>query len=287
MSKNIGTLITSPIRPNDSLDDIASAFANEIKGGHHVYATRAERDSIYESRRDWNMLCTVYNDGVFSKTYQLQYGHSSIDPTDNNNWVIFNALGAQSQILSEWEDYSETNTSELNLYINLSTTLDEIYNNKVKELYVSRHVYKNNDYIMEEKKFNILLYNDTIILEKEGEENLINNEIIKGDIIIKIKCKKHHFLQRINDYDLLLFLPITLYEIFYGFKKKINYFNNEEIILSSNNPFKDYKFDGDKIVIALNDKGLPIMPNFLNKLENVGAINRGKLIIFLILCYSY
>ena len=104
MSKNIGTLITSPIRPNDSLDDIASAFANEIKGGHHVYATRAERDSIYESRRDWNMLCTVYNDGVFSKTYQLQYGHSSIDPTDNNNWVIFNALGTQSQILSEWVD---------------------------------------------------------------------------------------------------------------------------------------------------------------------------------------
>jgi hypothetical protein len=33
MAKNIGTLISSAIRPNDSLDPIASAFGNEIKGG--------------------------------------------------------------------------------------------------------------------------------------------------------------------------------------------------------------------------------------------------------------
>ena len=104
MSQNIGTLITSPIRPNDSLDLIASAFANEVKGGHHVYATLVERDSIYESRRDWNMLCTVYNDGHNNKTYQLQYGHYSTTITDNNNWVIFNPLGTQSQVLSKWED---------------------------------------------------------------------------------------------------------------------------------------------------------------------------------------
>ena len=46
MAQNIGTLITSAIRPNDSLDPIASAYAVEVKGGHHTYATLAERDAI-------------------------------------------------------------------------------------------------------------------------------------------------------------------------------------------------------------------------------------------------
>jgi hypothetical protein len=33
MAINVGTLVSSAIRPNDSLDPIASAFASEIKGG--------------------------------------------------------------------------------------------------------------------------------------------------------------------------------------------------------------------------------------------------------------
>jgi hypothetical protein len=64
MSQNIGTLITAPIRPNDSLDPIAVAFGNEIKGGHHAYATLDERNSIIDARRDWGMLVTIYNDGT-------------------------------------------------------------------------------------------------------------------------------------------------------------------------------------------------------------------------------
>ena len=63
MAQNIGTLITSAIRPNDSLDPIASAYAVEVKGGHHTYATLAERDAIILERREWGMLCTIYNDG--------------------------------------------------------------------------------------------------------------------------------------------------------------------------------------------------------------------------------
>jgi hypothetical protein len=46
MAKNIGTLISSAIRPNDSLDPIASAFGNEIKGGLHCYQSIAQRNAF-------------------------------------------------------------------------------------------------------------------------------------------------------------------------------------------------------------------------------------------------
>ena len=55
MAQNTGTLITAAIRPNDSLDLIASAFANEIKGGLHSASASSDRNSIFEDRRSKNL----------------------------------------------------------------------------------------------------------------------------------------------------------------------------------------------------------------------------------------
>jgi hypothetical protein len=79
----------------------------------------------------------------------------------------------------------------------------------------------------------------------------------------------------VNEYDLLLFLPITLYEIFNGFKKKIMYFNNENITLISNNPLSEYKFDGDKLEMVLDNYGLPYVNNEIKE--------KGKLYIYMLL----
>lgn len=93
MAKNIGTLITSAIRPNDSLDLIASAFANEIKGGHHGYATLSERNALITARREWGMFVTVYNDGANNGVYKLEYGYVDTDITNNSNWIAFSGGG--------------------------------------------------------------------------------------------------------------------------------------------------------------------------------------------------
>ena len=97
MAQNIGTLITAAIRPNDPLDLIASAFANEIKGGLHSATASSDRDSIFEARREWGMLCYVIND---NKTYQLTYGYSSTTLTDNLNWKEFSGSGGSGG--GEW-----------------------------------------------------------------------------------------------------------------------------------------------------------------------------------------
>lgn len=91
--QNTGTLISATIRPNDTLDPIASAFSNEIKGGHHMYATITERNSIIIQRREWGMLVTIYNDLDINnnKTYQLNRGFSDNNIMNNSNWVVFNS----------------------------------------------------------------------------------------------------------------------------------------------------------------------------------------------------
>jgi hypothetical protein len=102
MAQNTGTLVTAAIRPNDSNDKIATFFANEGRGGHHAYATRVQRDSIIEERREWYMLCTVGDDKI---TYQLTKGYVNTNIQDNANWTVFrdekpDAVGG----LSPWSE---------------------------------------------------------------------------------------------------------------------------------------------------------------------------------------
>jgi len=96
MAKNTGTLVTAAIRPNDSDDKIASAYAVEIKGGLHSYATLAARNNIISERREWGMLVNVYNDPTPANnaTWQLIYGRVNTTITDNNNWGKFSGGSA-------------------------------------------------------------------------------------------------------------------------------------------------------------------------------------------------
>lgn len=93
--QNTGTLVTAAIRPNDTLDKIASAYAVEIKGGLHSYATLVDMKNVIVERREWGMLANVYNDPTPANntTWQLKYGAFNNDITENKNWVKFSSAG--------------------------------------------------------------------------------------------------------------------------------------------------------------------------------------------------
>ena len=101
MSQNLGgTLVSAPIRPNDSTDMIASAWATEIKGGLHYAVDIAGRNSIIIQRREWGMMCYVRDVDL---TYQLKYNYNSTTLTDNLNWTIFSGSGSGGGS-GEWLD---------------------------------------------------------------------------------------------------------------------------------------------------------------------------------------
>jgi hypothetical protein len=105
MAQNIGTLVGSAIRPIYDDLAIASAYSNELKGGHHVYATHAEMELIIEPRRDWGMLVTVYNDNIDSsknKTYVLKYNYDDLNIMNNNNWIPYSP--SVEPLNKEWID---------------------------------------------------------------------------------------------------------------------------------------------------------------------------------------
>ena len=105
-TQNVGTLIGAAIRPIDDAMPIASAFAFEINGGHHQVATLAARNLIIVQRRQWCMLCTVYNDSTATNnaTYQLKYGYNSTNTTDNSNWVVFSGGSGGGAGSVNWVD---------------------------------------------------------------------------------------------------------------------------------------------------------------------------------------
>lgn len=84
MAQNIGTLVGAAIRPGSTDDVFATAFANEIRGGHHQVADIAARDAIKEARLELGMLCTTQDTGIV-------YVLSQITPVV---WDVFSATSA-------------------------------------------------------------------------------------------------------------------------------------------------------------------------------------------------
>jgi hypothetical protein len=93
MQNNEGTLIFSPIRPYNSGDTYATAYANEVKGGFHTVNTLIDRDNIPMERREEGMLCSVLQALSGLTTGSTNVIYQLIGGTGNTNWNVFNNGG--------------------------------------------------------------------------------------------------------------------------------------------------------------------------------------------------
>jgi DnaJ-class molecular chaperone len=163
----------------------------------------------------------MQNETVAEKNYKL------IETNNNSDYSITTV------------DKNKSNSvNEMNIYGEIKSTLDEIYSGVEKELTVKRQVIENNTLKLKPFKYIVPLNNDEITLVGQGDEYLDdNNNIIAGDLIVTIKCKKHLYFKRVNDFDILVSLPLTLLELFNGFNKSFDYFMDEKINLSMTKGF--------------------------------------------------
>lgn len=167
---------------------------------------------------------------------------------DNNN----SNTNSSNQI-----EYNTSDYNTLNIFGNIKTNLDDVYHNRLKEIIITRKVCENNKTYNQTNTYNIPLYDPRVVITEAGDKIIDSNNIKTGDVILKIHCKKDTSKKIIRDnYNIIYNDYITLYELFNGFHKNISYFGSS-LNICSESPFQEYKFDGSKITIIIDKKGLP------------------------------
>lgn len=119
MAQNIGTLVTAPIRMNDTTIPAPVAYANEIQGGLQTVSTLALLQGIPLWLRAWGMECRVYNDATTSNNgkYVLTFGNTSTNLADNGNWVLATSSSGVTGNLQKL-DQSILNSGSINIPAN-------------------------------------------------------------------------------------------------------------------------------------------------------------------------
>jgi DnaJ-class molecular chaperone len=169
------------------------------------------------------------------------------------------------------EDFSILSTPEfntLNIVGTIDVNIEEVYYEKLKEIIIKRKIYKNNEIInYESNKYNIPLYDNKVIISKGGDKIINEDNEEYGNVILRLNYIIPNNLIKHN-YDIIYNDKISMYELFYGFNKKLFYFNTA-IHISSNNPLKEYTFNGDYLSIFIKSKGLPHKNNIGDLIINL------------------
>jgi DnaJ-class molecular chaperone len=120
-----------------------------------------------------------------------------------------------------------------NVTINLKIKIEDIYNNAIKKISFKRVG-------QDLEKTSIFFYlelcgwKEQYVIEGHGDYNIVTKRF--GDLVINLEMSNENYSHLqinkiINLYDVYTEVEINLYEYYYGVKKTITYFNNEQIEL--------------------------------------------------------
>lgn len=133
----------------------------------------------------------------------------------------------------------KTSTNNINpgkgpsLYIDVTLDLEYYYNNKKRDCYLGIMKNVNNKIEIVKTKFLLDLELKNQKFEYQGNEH--NDYEKPGDVIFCFKDKIHPYYRRVNEYDLVHNINISLDNYQTDFYYKLNYFNNIEVPIHFNN----------------------------------------------------
>lgn len=181
------------------------------------------------------------------------------------------------KLIQHWKDRKTTQpvpprsntTLPPDIHLNIEVSIDEIYTNSIKSIKIK--VLRDN--VMQSITLHVPLcdHKDPCVFENLGDNELSN-------IIVKINVHPHKyvFIDNVLDtYDVMMDIPITLYEYYYETKKIVPYLNGEELVLDI--------VASNKNTIVIPNKGLPYTVEDSQHADQL-VVHRGKLYIFLKLC---
>lgn len=166
------------------------------------------------------------------------------------------------------------------LIMEIPVELDELYHRSIKKISIKVCRIHSGKQKYESIPLYLSLFNykKQYIYNGIGDEYLVNDEVIKTNVILNIKIVEHPFIHIDNiltHYDLHIQKEITLYQYYYGYTETINYFGSE-LIIKYDGKFISSTLNNDlRAIIIKKDLGLP----YYDKTVNIEQ--RGDLYIFL------
>ena len=158
-------------------------------------------------------------------------------------------------------NYDTSDFNTLNICSKVKVSLDDIYHNRLKEIIIKRKIITNRQLTYDTSSYYIPLYDEKVIISEAGDKVITEDKTEIGNVILLLNCQKDKSGKITKKgYDIIYKSELTLYELFNGFNKNIEYFNTE-LNIKVDNPLKSHSFDGEKITVIIKLKGLPFNQN--------------------------
>mgnify|MGYP003387143752 CR=1 FL=1 len=192
------------------------------------------------------------------------------------NIALNNKEDSEQQYESEFSQSEESEYRSSDVVIDLDTNIKEVYDGNVKIITFNRQCFKNEQMIVEQKTINVPVCNDKIIMENEGNDYVTDEgKMIRGRVVINIKCLHDNYYKRVNDYDILIMSHITNEQLDLGINKKFKFFDSTVNVKSKN---LRKKLKDDKVTFTMKNLGITHYEN-----NNIKNPIKGDLIIILFL----
>lgn len=180
--------------------------------------------------------------------------HFNIELNNKDDEISSSERKYESEFSSSEED---TNTSDI--VLNIDTNIEEIYKGMIKVIKFNRQCFINKKMIIEEAIINIPICDDKLIIENEGNDYINDKgKLVRGRVIIRVKCLHSKYYKRVNEYDIMLLSQISDDELNNGYKKTFKYFDST-VTIKCKNPKN--KLKNGKIINKIPDSGLTYYNN--------------------------
>ena len=222
-------------------------------------------DSLNNNMMNGNIHIKVHtfpmNNNIDSGSKKFGLGSSFLKNGIKSLFSMFNQDDDNERLNDDYQKYDKNNVNETvketliyhkpeNIIYNIKVSLADIYNMKKKKLVITRKRKKNGTYIMKKKKIEIPLYGKEVILEKEGNEMANYQE--KGDIIINIFNVEDPLFKRINEYDVLTHVELTMCDIYNAYTYNIVLPHGEVLNVQC-----ESLVNNSDLIQKISNKGLP------------------------------